>query len=114
MTVRFGQDVRVTTLTHRSGATTQYQGASDLRALVAELDDAEDAEHSDVAVAHPSGWALSAFPSGLVVWENVEADAPASHRSAVSRDEVARLFELLVSGDFEGITALAWQPGYGT
>lgn len=80
---------------------------------MAELDNPEDAEHADVAVAHASGWVLSAFPSGLVIWENVEADGPVSHRSVLSRDEVAGLFELLVRGDLDGVTALGWQPGYG-
>ena len=102
------------TLTHRNGAMTPYKGASDLRALVAELDDPEDAEHPDVTVADPSGWSLSAFPRWLVVWENVDADGSVSHRSAVSRDEVQRLFGLLVSGHVDGVTASGWQPGYGT
>jgi hypothetical protein len=100
-------------LTHRSGAMTQYDDAHDLRALVAELDDAGDAEHPDVAVTHPSGWSLSAFPSGRVVWENVEGDSPVSHRFAV-RDEVQRLFELLVRGDLDSVRGLGWQSGYGT
>ena len=107
--------VRATTAqTADSGATSQYQRVGDLRALVAELNGPEDAEHADVAVSHPSGWSLSAFPSGLVVWENVESDAPVSHRSAVSRDEVQRLFELLSSGDLDEVRASGWEPGYGT
>jgi hypothetical protein len=44
-----------------------------LDSLVHELDGPEDAEHSDVAVQHESGWSLSALPSGLVVWEELEA-----------------------------------------
>lgn len=103
----------MTVLTHRSGAMTTYSDSSDLRVLVAELDDPEDVEHPAVAVAHPSGWTLSAFTRGLMVWENVEADGPAVHRSGLRRDEVHRLFELLVNDDLDGVRASGWQPGYG-
>ena len=50
------------TLTHRSGAMTQYKGGSDLRALVAELDDPEDAEPTAEAADVPAD-------------EDVDADA---------------------------------------
>lgn len=46
-----------------------------LRAVLAELD-ANDDEHPDVALTHESDWCLSAFPSGLLIWENLEQVAP--------------------------------------
>lgn len=39
-----------------------------VRVLLDELDTA-DAEHPDVAVSHESGWTLSAFRGGRLVWE---------------------------------------------
>lgn len=87
---------------------------ADLDSLVAELDEADDAEHPDVSVTHESGWALSAFSSGLVVWENIEGDGPAVHRASMDRVEVRRLFGLLASDDVEAVAAMAWEPGYGT
>ena len=56
------------TVTHRTGETESNPPLTRLRELVSQLD-LEDAEHPDVAVSHDSGWTLSAFPDGLVVWE---------------------------------------------
>jgi hypothetical protein len=69
---RFGGYVSAT-VTHRDGSMDDY-AAHLLPTLVAELDAYEDDEHPDIAVSHESGWTLSAFPSGLLVWENVYAD----------------------------------------
>ena len=86
---------------------------ADLDSLVAELDTSNDAEHADVSVTHESGWALSAFPSGLVVWEKVDGDAPAAHRQSVDRTEVRRLFGLLASDDVNAVASMDWEHGYG-
>lgn len=104
----------VVTLTHRSGRMTTCLGDADLDNLVAELDGPDDAEHPDVSVSHGSGWALSAFPSGLLVWEDVDGAGPGVHRESVDRVEVRRLFGLLASDEVEAITALDWKPGHGT
>jgi hypothetical protein len=45
-----------------------------LRELLQSLD-IDDKEHPDVALTHESGWCLSAFPSGLLVWENDETNS---------------------------------------
>src|SRR5947208_17176177 len=72
-----------------------------LDALVRELDGPDDPEHPDVAVTHESGWTLSAFPSGLVIWENVEAEAADERRaSGVSREQVRVLLGAVAQGDF--------------
>jgi hypothetical protein len=55
-----------------------------------------------------------AYPSGILVWENVESDAAPRHRSNVPAAEVRRLFGLLAQGDIAAIDAIEWQPGYGT
>jgi hypothetical protein len=101
------------TLTHRGGEMNGYVDDADLDGLVAELDGPEDPEHPDVSVAHESGWALSAFPSGLVVWEDVEGDGPRGHRVSVSRDEVRRLFRLLAGDELGEVASFGWEPGNG-
>jgi hypothetical protein len=52
-----------------------------VRALLDEPDVA-DVEHPDVAVSPESGWTLSAFSGGWLVWENVERDEAPVIRSA--------------------------------
>ena len=84
---------------------------SALADLVAELDASDDVEHSDVAVADDAGWTLSAYPSGLVVWENVEEGGP-RHLAGVSREQVVTLFRY-VAGDLASVEAQPWQSGYG-
>ncbi|MEW2253345.1 hypothetical protein AB0907_39280 [Streptomyces sp. NPDC006975] len=69
-----------------------------------------DDEHPDVSLTHESGWSLSAFSDGLLVWENPDEDsmAPGETRD-VSREEVLRLFGLLAAGDIASVEALSWQ-----
>ncbi len=76
--------------------------------------DADDPEHPDVALEHESGWALSAFPSGLVVFENVEADDEPRHLTGLSRADVADLWRLLAMGNFADLELPPWLPGYGS
>jgi hypothetical protein len=95
---------------HRLGEMDTDVSPQALDALVAELDDSEP-EHPDVAVMHESEWCLSAFPNGLLVWENVE-DGEARHRTAVARPEVRRLFGLLAQGNVQAVEEFGWQPGY--
>ena len=92
---------------------TEHVNDADLRGLVAELDERGDSEHPDVSVTHESGWSLSAFSSGRLMWENVEADTAVGHRVAVDRDEVLRLFRLLASDDVDAVASSGWDPGYG-
>ncbi|MFJ1758376.1 hypothetical protein [Kitasatospora sp. NPDC088134] len=69
-----------------------------------------DDEHPDVSLSHESEWCLSAFRSGLLIWENTEDDsvAPVKMRE-VTREETLRLFRLLAAGDIASIEALPWQ-----
>jgi hypothetical protein len=81
--------------------------------VLAELD-ADDPEHPDVAVEHETGWALSAFSSGLVVFENVEVDDDPRHMFGLSRADVVELWKLLASGAFAELESRPWLPGYGS
>jgi hypothetical protein len=78
-------------VTHRNGDTSLGDpGLPSIDAPLDELDLVDD-EHPDVALNHASGWTLSAFPGGLVVYENVEEDDEPCHLRGVERDAIARL-----------------------
>jgi hypothetical protein len=102
----------VAILTHRYGEQTPYTSDDDLDALLDELADASDAEHSDVAVTHESGWTLGGFTSGRLIWENVESEAEPRHAVEVSPTEMRRLFGLLAQGAIGRVEASDWKPGY--
>lgn len=101
------------TLTHRSGAQTFFGDGKDIDALVNELADAPDAEHPEVSVAHDSGWTLSAFTTGRLVWENVELDDQPRHALAAGPEEIRRLFGLVARGLIAEVDNWDWKPGYG-
>ena len=71
-----------------------------------------DKEHPDVALTHESGWCLSAFPSGLLVWENDEINSGPRHMKAVPREEVLRLWLQLARGEIGTIEAEPWKSSY--
>jgi hypothetical protein len=99
-------------LTHRTGRMEPFTTATQLAELLAELDDTDDAEHPDVAVSTQSGWTLSGFRAGHLVWENVETDQAPRHQVALSRTEQLRLLTLLAHGDLDEVERADWQPGY--
>jgi hypothetical protein len=100
-------------LTHRTGRMEPFTTATQLAELLAELDDdTDDAEHPDVAVSTESGWTLSAFHAGHLIWENVETDRAPRHRVGLSRTEQLRLLTLLAHGDLDEVERADWQPGY--
>lgn len=82
-----------------------------LPALLDELENAED-EHPDVSLTHESGWGLSVFASGLVIFENVEEGNDPRHRRRCKRSEILTMFEELARGDLAALNARRWRPGY--
>jgi hypothetical protein len=87
--------------------------ADALPALIAELDGA-DGEHTDVSIQDESGWGLSAYATGLVIWENVEGDAGAEQQMTdVSRDEMVEMFTDIATGNIEAVSARPWMPRHG-
>ncbi|WP_031477723.1 hypothetical protein [Streptomyces bicolor] len=80
-----------------------------MRQVLDGLANADD-EHPDVSLTHESGWCLSAFRSGLLIWENPDdnSEAPGEMRE-VTREETLRLFGLLAVGDIASVQALPWQ-----
>jgi hypothetical protein len=85
-------------VTHRDGSMESDPPLETLDSLIRELGEADDPEHPDVAVQHETGWSLSAFSSGLVVWGNVE-EGPEQRVSGVSRDDLRPLFRAVADGE---------------
>jgi hypothetical protein len=78
--------------------------------VLAQLD-VQDSEHPDVSLSHETGWCLGAYPTGVVVWENVEV-GDARHMKDVSRERMLELWIHLSKGEIATIEAEAWMPGY--
>jgi len=102
-------------VTARWGGTESMPGESRLREVLAELDQ-DDPEHPDAWLSHESGWSLSVFQSGLVVWEYVEEAGEAQiaprHLAGVSREKALDLWLKLARADFDAIEQEPWRPGY--
>ena len=96
-------------ITHRSGAMETDAPLTVLDALVAELDQQDD-EHPDISVSHESGWTLSAFPSGRVLYENFEELAQKPQQIVVDRWVLRDLLRALAIGDLRRVESEAWQP----
>ena len=83
-----------------------------LPALYDELSNS-DSENTDVALTHESEWCLSAFASGLLVWENVAGEGEPKHLKRVAKEKVIELWALLSKGSISDIDNEQWLPGYG-
>ncbi|MFQ6198110.1 hypothetical protein [Streptomyces sp. NPDC000405] len=90
------------------GATVESPDMETMRRVLDGLVGA-DGEHADVSLSHESGWCLSVFADGLVVWENAEDDAvvPGEMRG-IGREEVLELLGLLTAGDIAAVQAFPW------
>lgn len=89
------------TVTHRMGSMESDPVGDWLDSLLIELDLVDD-EHPDVAIVHESGWSLSAFRGGLVVWENVEVDQ-GNFRAKLTRPELREAFDAVARGDITAV-----------
>ena len=87
--------------------------AEAMPALIAELDNA-DVEHTDVSISDESGWGLSAYATGLVIWENVEGDAGTEQQMTdVSREEMVEMFTEIANGNIEAVASRPWESRHG-
>ena len=73
-----------------------------------------DPEHPDVGISHSSGWSLSAFPNGLVVFENVLTQELPRHMQPVPAAQTLKLWIELAAGNYQHLLTLPWAAGYGT
>ena len=94
------------------GETSRSDDPRDIDALLKQLN-ATDREHTDVAVRTADGWTISAYRSGNVAFENVEARSSVPcHIKGLPRDKVGRLMRLLAAGDLAALEREPWEPGY--
>jgi hypothetical protein len=69
----------------------------------------------DVSVIHDdSGWAMSAFRDGRLIFGNLADPTSERHMLPVSKERVLELWKQLINGDIEGILVEPWKPGYGS
>ena len=94
----------------RIGASIAQPTEEQMRALLDSLADSDD-EHPDVSVTHETGWSISAFHSGLVIFENVETGEGPWQMRSVSRDATLALWMLLAGGNIQEIRERPWLPG---
>lgn len=99
-------------VTDRWGADESNVSVTRMRELLTSLN-IEDEEHPDVALTHESEWCLSAFPGGLLVWENVEFGTDPKHMRNVDREKVLELWCKLAEGDIDAVSSEPWLDGYG-
>jgi hypothetical protein len=83
-----------------------------MREILSELD-TPDAEHPDTWLSHESGWTLSVFEGGLVIWENPEEGRGPRYQQHVTREDALRMWVLLSRGAFAEIESEPWKDGYG-
>lgn len=100
------------TVTNRNGQMLADPPADLIEAVLDELDGPDDPEHPDVSLSHESEWSLSAFPGGLVVFENVEEGEP-RHMRGIERSHLEQLWAALATGDLATLENERWLPGYG-
>ncbi len=98
-------------VTTRWGAMEDEPTLERMRQVLNQLD-SEDKEHCSVSLTHDSEWNLGAYPGGLLVWENLEADNPPRHMNDVSGEQVLALWIQLSKGNLAYIEEQPWLPGY--
>jgi hypothetical protein len=102
---------------HRWGKSERSIDITSLELLVEELDSpqsASDDEHVSVSVRLPNGCSISAYRSGLVLFENVEdLSVDPRHIRVKSRKEARELMELLVSDKRQELEQQRWEIGNG-
>jgi len=95
------------------GSTVPSPDANQRRRLLDSLG-REDPEHPDVSLTHESGWSISAFPSGLIVFENVETGEGPWHMRSVPAARTLELWDALAVGKHVELVSLPWVDGHGT
>lgn len=95
----------------RWGESDDEPSVEQMREALAELE-VEDKEHPEVSLIHASGWCLGAYPSGLLIWKNLDQGEP-RHMRDITRPKVLELWLQLSRGELEAVNSEPWQPGYG-
>jgi hypothetical protein len=98
------------TITHSSGRMERNPSLEMLPQLLDELQSADE-EHGDVSLTHETEWCLSVSKSGLVYFDNLEADEP-HHMDNVSREKILEMMKCLSLGEIENVRRENWLSGY--
>ena len=59
-----------------------------------------------------TGWAISAFRDGRVVFGHLGVPGEDRHMFPVLKERVLELWKRLIDGDIEGLLSEPWKPGY--
>jgi hypothetical protein len=97
------------------GSSLRDANDAQLEAVLASIRRTADHEHADVALEHETGWALTYFQGGLLVFENIEDPIGAPrHMRGVREARALLLWKALAAGDLTRIEREPWLPGYGS
>jgi len=93
------------------GVTEIMPDAATMRMVLRSLDDADIADHPDVALVHESGWSLTYGAGGVLVWENYsEPDTGYPRYMHVdSETRVLELWQMLAAGKIAELERLPWR-----
>jgi len=98
---------------HADGSGEDNPPVESLSDLYDELLSTDD-EHPDVSVIHDdSGWCVSAYRSGLLVFEHLGRGGE-RHMRNVPKERVLILWRRLIGGDIAGLLSEPWEEGYGS
>ena len=99
--------------TDADGISELNPSADKMRELLDSLQDPEvlETEHPDVALVHDAtGWALTAYPNGVVTLENFDhEDESPLYMKGMSRNQMLELWLELSRGEIQQLRARSWQ-----
>jgi hypothetical protein len=98
-------------VTHLHGASDLNPSFDEVEALLDELANADE-EHTDVSVSDDSGWTLSIFCGGYVIWGNAEDGSDDRHMKGLQRAEILALAKAIARGELDAVHRLPWKSGY--
>jgi hypothetical protein len=72
-----------------------------------------DIEHPNVSAIHDeSGWCLSAYRDGGLIFGQLGDSSSERHLTGVSKERVLELWKLLIHGEVDRILSEPWKAGY--
>ncbi|MDP0498881.1 MAG: hypothetical protein Q7P63_02165 [Verrucomicrobiota bacterium JB022] len=87
-----------------------------MREVLESLEDADFGEHPYVSLTHSTGWTLSYYESGVLLWENLSDDEdddtpsqPQRYLRNVSPEAALRYWTQLAEGRLRDLQRLQWQ-----
>jgi hypothetical protein len=97
-------------LERRWGGSTEDPTVDQMRSALDELE-TDDDEHPDTWLTHDSGWTLTAYQTGVLIWGNDEEKVGLRHLPEVPRARILELWQLLARGDIAAVEREGWLAG---